>query len=44
MPKYTLLIYGDSAQWEAMTDEQWRVHDAAHAEFRAAAGDRVLGG
>ncbi|MCO8273312.1 YciI family protein [Actinoplanes sp. TRM 88003] len=44
MPKYTLLIYGDSAQWEAMTDEQWRAHDAAHAEFRAAAGDRVLGG
>ena len=44
MPKYTLLIYGDPAQWEAMTDEQWRSHDAAHAEFRAAAGDRVLGG
>src|SRR5690242_3999608 len=34
MAKYTLLIYGDPAQWEAMADEQ----------FRAAAGDRIIGG
>ncbi|MBL7254152.1 YciI family protein [Paractinoplanes lichenicola] len=44
MAKYTLLIYGDSAQWEALTAEQRREHDAAHEEFRRAAGDRVLGG
>nr|WP_221382117.1 YciI family protein [Actinoplanes polyasparticus] len=44
MPKYTLLIYGDSAQWEALTGEERRAHDAAHAEFRTAAGDRVIGG
>ncbi|GID26249.1 YciI family protein [Paractinoplanes brasiliensis] len=44
MAKYTLLIYGDPAQWEAMTPEQRRAHDVAHEEFRAAAGDRVIGG
>ncbi|WP_250033242.1 YciI family protein [Paractinoplanes maris] len=44
MAKYTLLIYGDAAQWEALSDEERRAKDAAHAEFRAAAGDRIIGG
>lgn len=44
MAKYTLLIYGDPAQWEAMTPEQRRALDGGHEEFRAAAGDRVIGG
>ncbi|MEV4349782.1 YciI family protein [Actinoplanes sp. NPDC049596] len=44
MAKYTLLIYGDPAQWEAMTPEQWKDHDRAHEEFRTTAGPRVVGG
>jgi hypothetical protein len=44
MAKYMLLIYGDAAQWEAMTPEQARAHDAAHAAFREAAGSSVTGG
>ncbi|XVV10994.1 YciI family protein [Actinoplanes sp. CA-131856] len=44
MAKYTLLIYGDPVRWEAMTPEQWKDHDRAHEEFRAAAGRRVVGG
>jgi hypothetical protein len=44
MAKYMLLIYGDAQQWEAMTPEQGKAHDAAHAAFRAAAGTTVLGG
>jgi hypothetical protein len=43
MAKYMLLIYGDEAQWEAMTPEQAKAHGEAHAAFRAAAGSRVLG-
>ena len=44
MATYMILIYGDDAQWEAMTPEQALAHDAAHREFRAAAGSRVIGG
>ncbi|GAA0453287.1 transcription initiation protein [Paractinoplanes deccanensis] len=44
MAKYTLLIYGDFEQWEAMTPERRKEHDRAHEEFRAAAGSRVVGG
>jgi hypothetical protein len=44
MAKYVLLIFGDEAQWEAMTPEQGEVHDAAHRAFREAAGSRVVGG
>ncbi|WP_250007344.1 YciI family protein [Actinoplanes sp. M2I2] len=44
MAKYTLLIYGDPAQWEAMSDEERKAHEATHLEFMAAAGDRILGG
>jgi hypothetical protein len=44
MAKYMLLIYGDPGQWEAMTPEQARAHDAAHAAFSAAAGSRIVGG
>lgn len=43
MAKYLLLIYGDAAQWAAMTPEQSAAHDAAHAAFAAAAGSRMLG-
>ncbi|XVU23636.1 YciI family protein [Actinoplanes sp. CA-054009] len=44
MAKYTLLIYGDPAQWEAITPEQRKEKDRAHEEFQAAAGSRILGG
>ena len=44
MAKYLLLITGDDREWEAMTPAEWEVHGAAHAAFREAAGDRVLGG
>jgi hypothetical protein len=44
MAKYVLLIYGDAAQWEAMTPEQGQAHDEAHAAFRDAAGARISGG
>ncbi|GAA4605114.1 hypothetical protein BJY16_005256 [Actinoplanes octamycinicus] len=44
MAKYTLLIYGDAAQWDAMTADERAAHDAAHAAFREAAGARVVGG
>ncbi|MEU4162882.1 YciI family protein [Actinoplanes sp. NPDC026670] len=44
MAKYMLLIHGDAEQWDAMTAEQWVAHDAAHAAFREAAGDRIVGG
>jgi RNA polymerase sigma-70 factor (ECF subfamily) len=44
MAKYMLLIYGDSAQWEAMTPGERTAHDAAHRAFSEAAGPRVLSG
>jgi hypothetical protein len=44
MAKYMLLIYGDAAQWEAMTPDERAAHDARHAAFREAAGARVAGG
>jgi hypothetical protein len=44
MAKYMLLIYGDAQQWDAMTPEQAKAHDAAHASFRAAAGSKIAGG
>jgi hypothetical protein len=43
MAKYMLLIFGDPAQWDAMTPEQGKAHDAAHAAFAAAAGPRIAG-
>ena len=42
MGKYLLMIFGDPAQWDAMTPEQWQPHDAAHAAFAAAAGSKIL--
>ncbi|MEV4797566.1 YciI family protein [Asanoa sp. NPDC049475] len=39
-----LLIFGDQAQWDAMTPEEWKTHDAAHEAFRDAAGAGVKGG
>ena len=44
MAKYLILIYGDARQWELMTSAQRKAHEAAHGEFHAAAGSRVLGG
>jgi hypothetical protein len=44
MAKYLLLIHGVDAEWERMTPEQAKEHDAAHVRFREAAGPRVLGG
>ncbi|MGK5678179.1 YciI family protein [Actinoplanes sp. URMC 104] len=44
MAKYTLLIYGDPARWDAMTDQEWEANHAGHEQFRAAAGARVVGG
>ncbi|MBU2664151.1 hypothetical protein KOI35_11670 [Actinoplanes bogorensis] len=44
MAKYMILIYGDAQQWDAMTAEQWKAHDAGHAAFWAEAGSRVLDG
>ncbi|GIF67629.1 hypothetical protein Ais01nite_56640 [Asanoa ishikariensis] len=42
MAKYMLLIFGDPAQWDAMTPDEWKAHDAAHAAFHDAAGARVV--
>jgi len=44
MGKYMLLIFGDDAQWDAMTPEQGKAHGAAHSAFAAAAGSKVVGG
>ena len=44
MAKYMLLIYGDAQQWDAMTDEQRKAHDAAHEAFATTAGSRVIAG
>jgi hypothetical protein len=44
MARYMLLIFGDPAQWDAMTPEQEKAHGAAHAAFAAAAGPRIAGG
>lgn len=44
MAKYMILIYGDAQQWDAMTDEQWTAHDAAHQTFVAEAGSRIVDG
>jgi len=42
--KYMILIYGDPRQWEAMSDQEQRAHDTAHAAFNAAAGSALIGG
>lgn len=44
MAKYLILIYGDAQRWDAMTPGERKEHEAAHADFRAAAGARVIGG
>jgi hypothetical protein len=43
MAKYMILIFGDEAQWDAMTQEQGQAHDAAHAAFAVAAGSKIVG-
>jgi hypothetical protein len=44
MAKYMLLIYGDEAQWNAMTPEQGEAHMAAHGTFAATAGSSIVSG
>ncbi|NUO57105.1 MAG: hypothetical protein HOV71_22815 [Hamadaea sp.] len=44
MANYLLLIYGDEQKWAGMTPDEVTAHHGKHAEFRAAAGERVLGG
>src|SRR4051794_28487196 len=44
MAKYMLLIHGVEAEWESMTPEQAREHEAAHRRFREAAGARAIHG
>jgi hypothetical protein len=44
MAKFVILIYGDAQQWAAMSEEQQRKQDAAHAAFNAAGGAKILGG
>jgi hypothetical protein len=44
MSKYLVLIYGDESVWDAWTEEQATANGEGHAAFRAAAGQRVLGG
>ncbi|WP_433119426.1 YciI family protein [Micromonospora sp. CA-246542] len=44
MAKYMILIYGDAQQWDAMTDEQWKAHDAAHAAFAEKVGTQIIDG
>jgi len=44
MTKFMILIYGDAEQWAAMSPQEQRAHDAAHAAFAKAAGKRIVGG
>jgi hypothetical protein len=44
MAKYVILIYGDPQQWASMTPEKTQAHHAAHGDFAAAAGSKILGG
>jgi hypothetical protein len=44
MAKYVVLIYGDQQQWESMSPARQQAHLAAHGDFSAAAGSKVLGG
>ncbi|WP_410790057.1 YciI family protein [Kribbella sp. C-35] len=40
--KYMLLIFGDEAEWMAMSAEEQEKIDSAHREFTARAGAAVL--
>lgn len=44
MANYMILIYGDAQQWDAMSPEEAKAHDAAHGAFSAAAGSKIIGG
>jgi hypothetical protein len=44
MAKYLVLIYGDEKTWEGWSPEEQAANGAAHAAFRAKAGDAVIGG
>jgi len=41
MSEYMILIQGDPARWDAMTDTERAEIDTAHAEFRRRAGDAI---
>jgi len=42
MARYLILIYGNEARWDAMSDAEQRVIDEGHQAFRAKAGTAVL--
>lgn len=42
MAKYLVLIFGDEAQWETRTPEQWTEIGEGHGAFRKAAGSGLL--
>ncbi|SED22360.1 Uncharacterized conserved protein [Nocardioides exalbidus] len=42
MPRYLLLIHGDEKQWSTTTDADRAVKDAAHRDFAAAVGARLV--
>ncbi|HEY7174190.1 MAG TPA: YciI family protein [Micromonosporaceae bacterium] len=44
MAKYAVLIYGDEAQWDAMSADAQKQLDAAHRAFSAALGSAILDG
>src|SRR5262245_25390851 len=44
MAKFVILIFGDPQQWDAMSPEQQKLHDAGHVAFNQAAGTGVVGG
>lgn len=44
MAKYIVLLYGNPAEWAAMTAEQRTEYMAMHETFMQAAGERIAGG
>jgi hypothetical protein len=42
MAKYMVLIFGDEAEWEAMSPEEGAKIDEAHRAFTARAGTAIL--
>jgi hypothetical protein len=42
MARYVLLIHGDEKEWSATTPAEGEVKDAAHRDFAAAVGARLV--
>jgi len=42
MAQYMILIYGDEARWDALTEAERRAIDEGHRTFREQAGDTIL--